>query len=121
MSVIFGLIAGMLGMVVTKAVLEPIAKRLGVMFIPAAVAETLNLLDPYMPELLAELTSAELEALVRSQLEQLTGEPWKAERQTEQFFELFDPRKTAEHLLSDKPDPGILRQLIYNGVQKAKG
>lgn len=121
MSIIFGLIAGMIGMAVTKAVLEPVAKRLGVRFIPVAVAETLNLLDPYMPQLLAELSSAELEALVRSQLEQLTGEPWKVERQTELFFKLFDPRKTAEHLFTDKPDPGILRQLIYNGVQKAKG
>jgi len=75
-----------------------------------------------MPALLAGLDVHELEALVCcSQLEDLTGKAWKVKRQIDLFFKLFNPRQTADTLYHDEPDPGILRQLVYDAVQKAKG
>jgi len=44
---------------------------------------------------MAELSSSELETVVRAQLEKLTGESWKVDGQLQQFFEVFDPRISA--------------------------
>jgi len=118
-SFFLGLLTGSVSIILMKTLLEPLAKRLGIVFIPSAVAKTLNLLDPYMPELLASLDSKQLEAVVRLQLEELTGESWKINQQTNLFFKLFDPRQTAETILVDSRPVNYdekLKQLIQGAV-----
>jgi hypothetical protein len=78
MSTLAGLV---IGLILTKALIEPLAARIGRRYIPSAVARTLDLLDPFMPQLMAELSPSQLEALVRAQLERLTGESWHCCRQ----------------------------------------
>jgi len=109
MSTIIGLV---IGLVLTKALLEPLATRIGRSYIPAAVAKTLDLLDPFMPRLMAELPPAQLEALVRRQLETLTGESWKVDAQLQQFFEAFDPRIAAAKVVLDAELPESLRKFL---------
>lgn len=109
MSTIVGLV---IGLVLTKALLEPLATRIGRSYIPAAVAKTLDLLDPFMPRLMAELPPAQLEALVRRQLETLTGESWKVDAQLQQFFEAFDPRIAAAKAVLDAELPESLRKFL---------
>lgn len=92
MNAFFGLIVGL---ILTKALIEPLAARIGRRYIPSAVAKVLNILDPFMPRLMAELSPSELETVVRAQLEKLTGESWKVDGQLQQFFEVFDPRVSA--------------------------
>ena len=109
MSTIIGLV---IGLVLTKALLEPLATRIGRSYIPAAVAKTLDLLDPFMPQLMAELSPAQLEALVRAQLERLTGESWKVDGQLAQFFEAFDPRIAAAKAVLGAELPESLRKFL---------
>ena len=109
MSTIVGLV---IGLVLTKALLEPLATRIGRSYIPAAVAKTLDLLDPFMPRLMAELPPAQLEALVRHQLETLTGESWKVDAQLAQFFEAFDPRIAAAKAVLNAELPESLRKFL---------
>ena len=109
MSTIVGLV---IGLVLTKALLEPLATRIGRSYIPAAVAKTLDLLDPFMPRLMAELPPAQLEALVRRQLETLTGESWKVDGQLAQFFEVFDPRIAAAKAVLNAELPESLRKFL---------
>jgi len=92
MSTLLGLV---IGLILTKALIEPLAAQIGRRYIPSAVSKVLDLLDPFMPKLMAELTPAQLELLVRFQLEKLTGESWKVDKQVAQFFEVFDPRVAA--------------------------
>lgn len=98
MSTIVGLV---IGLILTKALLEPLAARVGRRYIPSAVAQTLDLLDPFMPQMMAEMSASQIEAVVRAKLERLTGESWKVDDQLAQFFEVFDPRISAT-----KSDPG---------------
>ena len=109
MSTIVGLV---IGLVLTKALLEPLATRIGRSYIPAAVAKTLDLLDPFMPRLMAELPPAQLEALVRRQLETLTGESWKVDAQLQQFFEAFDPRIAAAKAVLGAELPESIREFL---------
>lgn len=109
MNAFLGLVVGL---ILTKALLEPLATRIGRSYIPAAVAKTLDLLDPFMPRLMAELPPAQLEALVRRQLETLTGESWKVDAQLQQFFEAFDPRIAAAKAVLDAELPESLRKFL---------
>ena len=109
MSTLAGLV---IGLILTKALIEPLAARIGRRYIPAAVARTLDLLDPFMPRLMAELPPAQLEALVRRQLETLTGESWKVDGQLAQFFEVFDPRIAAAKADPNRTIPESLRKFL---------
>ena len=109
MSTLAGLV---IGLILTKALIEPLAARIGRRYIPSAVARTLDLLDPFMPRLMAELSPAQLEALVRRQLESLTGESWKVDGQLAQFFEVFDPRIAAAKAVLGAELPESIRAFI---------
>jgi hypothetical protein len=109
MSTLAGLV---IGLILTKALIEPLAARIGRRYIPAAVARTLDLLDPFMPQLMAELSPSQLEALVRAQLERLTGESWKVDGQLQQFFEVFDPRIAAAKADPSRTIPESLRKFL---------
>jgi len=109
MSTLAGLV---IGLILTKALIEPLAARIGKRYIPSAVARTLDLLDPFMPQLMAELSPAQMEALVRAQLERLTGESWKIDGQLQQFFEVFDPRIAAAKADPNRSIPESIRAFI---------
>jgi len=109
MNTLVGLV---IGLILTKALIEPLATRIGRRYIPSAVARTLDLLDPFMPQLIAELSPAQLEALVRRQLETLTGESWKVDGQLAQFFEVFDPRIAAAKADPSRTIPESLRAFL---------
>ena len=109
MSTLAGLV---IGLILTKALIEPLAARIGRRYIPSAVARTLDLLDPFMPQLMAELSPSQLEALVRAQLERLTGESWKVDGQLQQFFEVFDPRIAAAKADPNRTIPESIRAFI---------
>jgi hypothetical protein len=109
MSTLAGLV---IGLILTKALIEPLAARIGRRYIPSAVARTLDLLDPFMPQLMAELSPSQLEALVRAQLERLTGESWKVDGQLQQFFEVFDPRIAAAKADPNRTIPESIRVFI---------
>jgi hypothetical protein len=109
MSTLAGLV---IGLILTKALIEPLAARIGRRYIPSAVARTLDILDPFMPQLMAELSSSQLEALVRAQLERLTGESWKVDGQLQQFFEVFDPRIAAAKADPSRTIPESIRAFI---------
>jgi len=110
MNAFLGLVVGL---ILTKALIEPLAARVGKRYIPSAVARTLDLLDPFMPRLMAELSPAQLEAVVRFQLERLTGESWKIDDQMQQFFEAFDPRiATSKAKAADADLPNYIREFL---------
>lgn len=109
MSTLLGLV---IGLILTKALIEPLAARIGRRYIPSAVAQTLNLLDPFMPQLMAELSPSQLEVVVRLQLERLTGESWKVDGQLQQFFEAFDPRIAASKADPSRTIPESIRAFI---------
>jgi len=109
MNTLAGLV---IGLILTKALIEPLATRIGRRYIPSTVARTLDLLDPFMPQLIAELSPAQLEALVRRQLEILTGESWKVDGQLAQFFEVFDPRIAAAKSDPSRTIPESLRKFL---------
>lgn len=54
-------------------------------------------LDPYMPALLQQCSGAQLEPLVRTKLETLTGESWASD-DLSLFFRLYDPRCAADRI-----------------------
>jgi len=115
-----GLLTGFVFMVFSKALFEPIARKIGVRFIPPAVAKALDLLDPYMPELLGKLNSKELETLVRIQLQEITGESWQLTHHTNLFFKLFDPRFAADKIAIEKR-PEDFGHKLGQLVQKISG
>jgi hypothetical protein len=57
----------------------------------------LRFLDAQMPSLLQAYRGQELEQVLRTQLERLTGECWAGES-LDALFELYDPRITADRL-----------------------
>ena len=93
---------GLLGL--TEALVKPIAKRLVQRRLLAAAPQLFAQLDPLLPGLLQHASGEELEALVRRQLEAITGESW-ATSDLEPLFVLFDPRKAADHI-QVPPGPG---------------
>lgn len=111
MTTLLGLVVGL---ILTKALIEPLAAKIGKRYIPAAVAKVLDELDPFMPQLITELSATQLEALVRFKLEQLTGESWKVDKQVTQFFEVFDPRTSAIRAKSELELPSSISDFISN-------
>lgn len=109
MNALLGLV---IGLILTKALIEPVAARIGRRYIPSAVARTLDLLDPFMPQLMAELSPSQLEAVVRLQLERLTGESWRVDGQLQKFFEVFDPRVSADKATDAVALPEDIRNFI---------
>lgn len=109
MNTFIGLV---IGLILTKALIEPLAARVGKRYIPSAVARALDLLDPFMPQLMAELSPSQLEVVVRLQLERLTGESWKVDGQLQQFFEVFDPRIAAAKAEPGRTIPESIRAFI---------
>lgn len=59
----------------------------------------LTYMDYQMPSLLQAYRGQELEQVIRSQLERLTGESW-AGVNLDLLFQLYDPRITADRLHS---------------------
>jgi hypothetical protein len=81
-----------------EALVKPIARR----FVQRRILKVAPLvfaqLDPYLPALLQECNGAQLEQVVRTKLEVITGESWAGE-DLSLFFRLFDPRAAADHAL----------------------
>jgi hypothetical protein len=80
-----------------EAVIKPIAKRLVQRRLLQHAPTLLRFLDTQMPSLLQAYRGQELDQVVRTQLEKLTGESW-ADQSLDPLFELYDPRITADHL-----------------------
>ncbi len=78
-----------------EAVIKPIAKRFVQRRILRAAPLVFAQLDPYLPALLQECNGAQLEQIVRTKLEALTGESWAGE-DLGLLFRLFDPRFAAD-------------------------
>ena len=86
-----------------EALVKPIAKR----FVQRRILRVAPLvysfgeacgyeqLDPFLPALLQRCSGAELEQVVRTSLEALTGESWAGE-DLSLLFRLFDPRAAAD-------------------------
>lgn len=77
-----------------------LVKRIGVRLVegaaPPAIAQGLLALDRLLPQLLTEgVTGAELEARLRRELGELTGNEWRAIRQR------FDPAVFLDHQSHD--------------------
>ena len=79
----------------SEAVVKPIAKRLVQRRLLAAAPLVFEHLDPLMPGLLRYCSGAEVEGVVRRQLEAITGESWASE-ELGPLFALFDPRAAAD-------------------------
>lgn len=86
-----------LTMGITEALIKPIAKRFMRRRLMRWAPTVLTFLDHQMPSLLQAYRGAELEQVVRTQLEKLTGESW-AEEDLSPLFQLYDPRITADRL-----------------------
>ena len=81
----------------TEAVIKPIAKRFVQRRLIQHAPTLLRFLDAQMPSLLQAYRGQELEQVVRTQLEKLTGESWAGEN-IDEVFRLSDPRITADRL-----------------------
>ena len=86
---------GFLVLGLIEAVIKPIAKRFVQRRILQAAPLVFAQLDPYLPALLQECNGAQLEQIVRTKLETLTGESWAGE-DLGLLFRLFDPRLAAD-------------------------
>ena len=91
------LFIGFLAMGLTEALVKPVAKRWTQRRLMRWAPTLLNFLDHQMPTLLQAYRGAELEQVLRTQLENLTGESW-AEQSLDPLFRLYDPRITADRL-----------------------
>jgi hypothetical protein len=80
-----------------EALIKPVAKsfvqRRILRYAPSVLAQ----LDQQMPLLLQAHTGKQLEQIVRTKLESLTGEAWSPP-EIEAIFNLYDPRITADRL-----------------------
>ncbi|MCP9826109.1 hypothetical protein [Synechococcus sp. EJ6-Ellesmere] len=81
-----------------EALVKPLAKRFVQRRILRAAPALFAQLDPFMPAMLQQFNGAQLEQVVRTKLEALTGESWAGE-DLSLFFRLFDPRITADRAL----------------------
>jgi hypothetical protein len=80
---------------ITEAVIKPIAKQWVMKKIVKFTPVVFETLDKQMPELLKAYNGKQLEQVVRTKLEMLTGESW-SDRDIDQVFKLYDPRITAD-------------------------
>jgi len=80
-----------------EALLKPLAKRFMQRRILQVAPLVFSQLDPYMPALLQQCSGAQLEQLVRTKLETLTGESWASD-DLSLLFRLYDPRCTADRI-----------------------
>lgn len=82
-----------------KALLEPVAQRLGQIVIGKTVATLLYELDQMWPRLIREeMTRTQMEAWVMGRAGELTGNAWVAQAAAEATWTQFDPRICLEHL-----------------------
>lgn len=93
------LLIGFLAMGLTEALIKPIAKRFVQRRLLRHAPALLTYMDHQMPSLLQAYRGQELEQVLRSQLETLTGENW-AGVNLDPLFSLYDPRITADRLHS---------------------
>jgi hypothetical protein len=89
------LAAAFLVLGLSEAVIKPIAKRFVQRRILRAAPLVFAQLDPCLPALLQDCNGAQLEQIVRTKLEALTGESWAGE-DLDLLFRLFDPRLAAD-------------------------
>ena len=89
------LVAAFLLLGLGEALVKPIAKRFVQRRILRVAPLVFEQLDPFLPALLQRCSGAELEQVVRSKLEALTGESWAGE-DLSLLFRLFDPRAAAD-------------------------
>lgn len=93
------LLIGFLAMGLTEALIKPIAKRFVQRRLLRHAPALLTYMDQQMPALLQAHKGKELEQVLRSELENLTGESW-AGTSLDTVFKLYDPRITADRLHS---------------------
>lgn len=86
------LLIGFLAMGLIEALIKPVAKRWTQRRLMRWAPTLLNFLDHQMPTLLQAYRGAELEQVLRTQLENLTGESWATD-DLGPLFELFDLRR----------------------------
>lgn len=79
----------------TEAVIKPIARQWVRRRVIKYGPMVLGLLDAQMPHLLKEYDGKQLEQIVRTKLEELTGESWSKE-ELDEVFRMYDPRITAD-------------------------
>jgi hypothetical protein len=90
---------GFLAMGLTEALIKPIAKRFVQRRLLRHAPTLLTYMDQQMPTLLQVYRGQELEQVLRTQLETITGESW-AGASLDALFQLYDPRITADRLHS---------------------
>lgn len=95
MRLLLDLLVAFLLLGLVEALVKPIAKRLVQRRILRVAPLVLSQLDPFMPALLQQCSGAQLEQIVRTKLEALTGESWAGE-DLSLLFRLFDPRIAAD-------------------------
>jgi hypothetical protein len=109
------LVAAFLLLGLGEALVKPIAKRFVQRRILRVAPLVFEQLDPFLPALLQRCSGAELEQIVRTRLEALTGESWAGE-DLSLLFHLFDPRAAADRasqgLTPAVPQPPLLRNLV---------
>lgn len=97
MQIIVDLGIGFLMLGFAEAVIKPIAKRFVQRKILKYSPVLLEYLDKQMPQLLGTYSGKELEQVVNTKLEEITGETWnKAE--LDRLFSIFDVRITADRI-----------------------
>ena len=82
---------------IVEAIIKPIATwwvKRRVLKLASVVLESL---DKKMPELLKTHNGKQLEQIVRTKLEELTGESW-SDGEIDEIFKLYDPRITADKI-----------------------
>lgn len=89
----------MLGFI--EAVVKPIAKRFVQRKILKYSPVVLEAIDKQMPQLLGACDGKELEQIVKTKLEGLTGESWNQD-ELEEVFKIFDIRITADRVQTEK-------------------
>jgi hypothetical protein len=96
MNLLLDLLIAFLLLGLMEALLKPLAKTFMQRRILQVAPLVFSQLDPYMPTLLQQCSGAELEQLVRTKLETLTGESWATD-DLSLLFRLYDPRLAADH------------------------
>jgi hypothetical protein len=99
MNLLFDLITAFLILGFAEAVVKPIAKRFVQRKILKYSPIVLEAIDKQMPQLLGAYDGKELEQVVKTKLEGLTGESWNQD-ELEEVFKIFDIRITADRTKS---------------------
>jgi hypothetical protein len=95
MRLLFDLLIAFLLLGLMEALLKPLARAFMQRRILQVAPLVFSQLDPFMPALLQQCTGAQLEQLVRTKLETLTGESWASD-DLSLLFRLYDPRLAAD-------------------------